>query len=374
MFGLILTLKMLFDLENDFFLFRFDSEENAIKVLSGGPWAFRGNLINLKHWVPNFQALTEIVSSAPIWVQFPDLPMKYWLNKTLFKIAFMIGKPIKVDDNSFNWERGKFVRICNEIDFNKSIKQGVWIGRPGVGIFQAVRYERLPQFCFRCCLIGHRLDECNNLVSETSMKVDNDVANAVDSLTSAIKDIHMTNIDKSIDCMYGPWVKVARKPRKFFSQQSYVEETDHINEKQNTDREANVLPHKEYHSASLNRSIFEVTDRLVMTSEDISKTISFSNNFVQSPTVLNYTLYKNKDDIVNNTSLNMNDLAKKVASSLQAFNCDQTLDSLKMKDNVKDRTNKMASRKDRLTKIGIHMNLDHLDSLASIRKRKGKKI
>ncbi|WOL01590.1 hypothetical protein Cni_G10307 [Canna indica] len=41
------NIEHIIDLENDFFLFRFDYEDNAIKVFSGGPWAFRGNLINL---------------------------------------------------------------------------------------------------------------------------------------------------------------------------------------------------------------------------------------------------------------------------------------------------------------------------------------
>ncbi|WOK97932.1 hypothetical protein Cni_G06640 [Canna indica] len=64
------------DLENEFFLFRFSSEDDAIKVLTNGLWAFRGDLINLRPWKPDFKALTEEISSAPVWIQFPNLPME----------------------------------------------------------------------------------------------------------------------------------------------------------------------------------------------------------------------------------------------------------------------------------------------------------
>ncbi|WOL11168.1 hypothetical protein Cni_G19929 [Canna indica] len=112
------NIQNVIDLENGFFLFRFSSEKDAIKVLSEGPW-FQGNLINLRPWKSNFKAMTETIDSAPIWVQFPDLPMKYWSDTILFKIASLIGKPIKIDEQSFNWERGRFDQTQEVSDRDK---------------------------------------------------------------------------------------------------------------------------------------------------------------------------------------------------------------------------------------------------------------
>ncbi|WOL04106.1 hypothetical protein Cni_G12827 [Canna indica] len=53
------NLANIIDLENVFFLFHFSSEEDTIKVLTNGPWAFRGDLINLRPWKLDFKALTE---------------------------------------------------------------------------------------------------------------------------------------------------------------------------------------------------------------------------------------------------------------------------------------------------------------------------
>ncbi|WOK93620.1 hypothetical protein Cni_G02320 [Canna indica] len=65
--------------------------------------------------------------------------MEYWQNSSLFRIASLVGKPTKVDEQSFSWLRGKFVRICVDLDFTKPLKQGLWIQKPGSGIFQAIR-------------------------------------------------------------------------------------------------------------------------------------------------------------------------------------------------------------------------------------------
>ncbi|WOK98947.1 hypothetical protein Cni_G07659 [Canna indica] len=78
------------DLENRFFLFRFSSKEDVVRVLTTGPWAFMGDLINLRPWRPDFKALIETITSAPVWIQLPDLPMEYWQNGSLFKIASAI--------------------------------------------------------------------------------------------------------------------------------------------------------------------------------------------------------------------------------------------------------------------------------------------
>ncbi|WOL13741.1 hypothetical protein Cni_G22519 [Canna indica] len=149
--------------------------------------------------------------------------MEYWSNNILFKIASLISKPIKVDDHSFNWERGRFVRICIEIDFTKPIKQDVWIGKPNVGLFQAVKYERVPYFCFKCSMIGHRVNECSIVIANDLMNLDinrHDYAINVSTISNADKNV----INASADCsktLYGPWVRDTCKPRnKSFLKQS----------------------------------------------------------------------------------------------------------------------------------------------------------
>ncbi|WOL04690.1 hypothetical protein Cni_G13412 [Canna indica] len=191
------------DLENGFFLFHFSFEEDAVK----------GYLINLRPRKPNFKALTEELSSALVWIQLPDLPMEYWQNSNLFCIASLVGKPIKVDEQSFSWLRGKFVRIYVDLDFSKPLKQGFWIEKPDSGIFQAIRYERLPVFCFKCGIIGHNIKDyaVTNPAIDVSLP-----ASCFDKFVIPTKDrtLVSSNSDEN-NSIYDPWIKVTRKGRNF---------------------------------------------------------------------------------------------------------------------------------------------------------------
>ncbi|WOL07608.1 hypothetical protein Cni_G16352 [Canna indica] len=203
------------DLENGFFLFRFPSEVDAIKVLTNDPWAFRGDLINFRPWKPDFKALTEEISYALVWIQFPDLPMEYWQNSSLFKIASTVGKPIKVEENSFSWQRGKFVCICVELDFSKPLKQGSWIGHPGNGLFQAIWYERLLVFCFKCGIIGHLAKDCNvKHVFASTVDMNNaNVENSIPDNNVTLFDNPLAKSNSDDSNIYGPWIKVGRRGR-----------------------------------------------------------------------------------------------------------------------------------------------------------------
>ncbi|WOL17753.1 hypothetical protein Cni_G26546 [Canna indica] len=200
------------DLENDFFYFVFRLRKMLSRSLNG-PWSFRGDLINLRPSKPDFKALTEELSSAPVWIQLPDLPMEYWQNSSLFRIASLVGKPIKVDEQSFSWLRGKFVRICVDLDFTKPLKQGLWIEKPGYGIFQAIRYERLPIFCFKCGIIGHNIKDCavTNLLVDESLLV---FCSEKVVILAKDKTLDSSKLDES-STIYGPWIKVTRKGRNF---------------------------------------------------------------------------------------------------------------------------------------------------------------
>ncbi|WOK97316.1 hypothetical protein Cni_G06024 [Canna indica] len=200
------------------------SMANALSVISEGPWAFRGELLILRPWRPDFQALTEELNSVPVWVQLPDLPLEYWNENYLFNIACLIGRPLKIDENSFAWERGKFVRICIVLNFSMPVKQGILIGKPGKGLFQCIRYERLPTFCFHCGCLGHKISSCsqkkNSEVGNVSgLNPASDNATLHDNFKSVSNnsDTIAMNVDETnapVAFIYGHWIRVNRRNRK----------------------------------------------------------------------------------------------------------------------------------------------------------------
>lgn len=64
-----------------------------------------------------------------VWVRFPELPIEYYDREFLFMLGATIGNPGRVDATRENAMRGKFARLCVEVDFNKLLISRVKIGR-----------------------------------------------------------------------------------------------------------------------------------------------------------------------------------------------------------------------------------------------------
>ncbi|WOK97893.1 hypothetical protein Cni_G06601 [Canna indica] len=147
-------------------------------------------------------------------------------------IANSLGKLISIDNRSFEFQRGRYIRVCVEIDLSLPINQGVWISIPGDKFFQPVVYENLPLVYFLCGLVGHKKNSCpkkndhpmastpsevppSELVNEDNVKSNN----CLD-----IDDVVDTQAHTNEDYVYGPWVQVRRRRerRNFPKQQPYA--------------------------------------------------------------------------------------------------------------------------------------------------------
>ena len=62
--------------ENGYFFFKFGEEEECNRILQNGPWLFDGRLIVLKRWTEGLELERDLLSSVPIWVRMPSLPLK----------------------------------------------------------------------------------------------------------------------------------------------------------------------------------------------------------------------------------------------------------------------------------------------------------
>lgn len=57
-------------------------------------------------------------------MRFPILPVKYYTEEWLKRAGDSIGKTIKVDIATLLASRGKFTRVCVEVDLEKPLKSG----------------------------------------------------------------------------------------------------------------------------------------------------------------------------------------------------------------------------------------------------------
>ncbi|GLJ49043.1 hypothetical protein SUGI_1034590 [Cryptomeria japonica] len=59
------------------FLFKFNTDEDLIYVLSGS-WAYGKHFLTMAKWKPGFDPSAELNHMAPVWVRLPGLPLEFW--------------------------------------------------------------------------------------------------------------------------------------------------------------------------------------------------------------------------------------------------------------------------------------------------------
>ena len=137
-------------------VFKFQSDEDRLKVLNGGPYFAYGSNLMLKIMPSCFRFEGEAVTSVPIWIQLPGLPLDCWNGRALSKIVSKVGKPISSDKMTLTKERISFARVLVEVDVSSDIVSEVEIQLPtGVVYHQSVIPEFTPKFCQRCKTFGH---------------------------------------------------------------------------------------------------------------------------------------------------------------------------------------------------------------------------
>lgn len=146
----------LIDLEHGFFLARFFSREDYLRVLEGGPWTVMGHYLTIAKWRPNFRPSVEKISTTLVWIRFPELPIELFDEEVLTYMGDAVGKTVKVDELTMAASRGRYARVCVEIDLDVPLVPSI----QALGSVQRVEYEGLHLICFGCGKYGHRQEVC----------------------------------------------------------------------------------------------------------------------------------------------------------------------------------------------------------------------
>ncbi|CAN0906278.1 hypothetical protein LINGRAHAP2_LOCUS24152 [Linum grandiflorum] len=144
------------DLRNGCFLVRFRCREDYDWAISGGPWMLGDTYLTVHHWYKGFNPWTAKITKTMAWVQLPDLPIEFYNPVAVRRIASSIGKPVRVDRATKEGARGKYARVCVEVDLSKRLLPRYKVE----GIPYLVVYEGLDKICTDCGMYGAETSLC----------------------------------------------------------------------------------------------------------------------------------------------------------------------------------------------------------------------
>ncbi|KAI0515987.1 hypothetical protein KFK09_008658 [Dendrobium nobile] len=129
------------------FLCSFNSLEMVEVVLSDGPWFVNGHIVSMDKWSTDFSPLSMKGLTSPIWKRMPHLLLQCWDVVNVARISSMIGKPLMLDGNMFQWRRREFARepivVASNygLGFNGRKRQEI-VNDPSYGPWVIVNHKR----------------------------------------------------------------------------------------------------------------------------------------------------------------------------------------------------------------------------------------
>lgn len=115
---------------------------------------------------PNFSPSQDKISSTLVWLRFLDVPIELFQEDFLIYMGNLLGRTVKVDPTTLSTSRGKFARVCIEINFRKPLVPLISV----MGHVQAVEYVVLHSICLSCSEYGHRDAMCPKTVHEAELE------------------------------------------------------------------------------------------------------------------------------------------------------------------------------------------------------------
>lgn len=204
------------DIGEGFYVVKLELKTDYLHVLTGGPWKILDHYVAVQRWKPEFNPLTEKISTMAVWVRLPGLPVEYFRDDVLKLILEKVGTPLKLDKTTTAVERGRFARVAIEIDLTKPLVSMIWIQNR----LQRVEYEALHVVCFGCGSVGHRMADCKDGLREATVSKEQHqkVDTSMEKNTGSTKEVDdavsiQPTSNNAPPEKYGAWMLVSRKQR-----------------------------------------------------------------------------------------------------------------------------------------------------------------
>lgn len=212
-----------------YYVIRFESKANYFKVYHGGPWIVQDHYLTVRKWHGNFKTDMAMAAKTAIWVRLSMLPLEFYDEISLKKIATELEKPLKVDLNTIGRARGSYTRVCVEMDLSKPLEPSIAVDKYDI----LLEYEHIQQIFFSCGKVGHQREHCSSNQPMVPKNISGDLLQAVAKAAAANrKKVHFNGQvaqDVTGDIGFGDWKVVQRRKGRSFKLPAKLDPTTQRN-------------------------------------------------------------------------------------------------------------------------------------------------
>ncbi|KAL3511205.1 hypothetical protein ACH5RR_030606 [Cinchona calisaya] len=144
------------------FQFTFGLQSDMMRVLNNRPWVLDNQLLSLHKWELNIEVNDDKFKISPLWVQVRNFPLHWFSKEVGWKIGRVFYLVKDVIFSQIGGKDGKFIKLLVEIDVTKPLLIGTVVRVDGDMKWVTFKYEKLPDFCYACGIIGHSENSCPN--------------------------------------------------------------------------------------------------------------------------------------------------------------------------------------------------------------------
>lgn len=76
---------------NDFFMVKFDLEEDSSCFIDEGPWMILDHYLTVQCWYPEFVSTTTTIEMTMVWIHFSGLNLVFYNESILLALASIVG-------------------------------------------------------------------------------------------------------------------------------------------------------------------------------------------------------------------------------------------------------------------------------------------
>lgn len=208
----------LIDVGAGYFLVKFRKTEDYEFALTRGPWMIMDHYLAVQPWKEDFEPEVEQINHIAAWVRISRLPMDYYDKGILYVLGSQIGRVLKVDTPTLKRSKGRFARVCVELDLTKPLLPLILVN----GKEKRIEYECVHLICFACGRYGHNREKCPLRCAECTTEtnaanlskdmgkvphVHNVLNSSSDSAGNSLKTLSPECVEESV---YGEWMTVQR--------------------------------------------------------------------------------------------------------------------------------------------------------------------